>query len=50
MLPEWLTLFTNYEIIDLRYHWIRGAIWGFVLATIIWKLAVPYIREKWEDN
>ncbi len=45
-----MTLFTDLTETDPAYFWIRGAIWGFVLATLIWCVVVPWFKKRREDR
>ena len=39
-------MFTDWTMTDPHYFWLRGALWGFVLATILWKMFVPWLLKK----
>lgn len=41
-----LTLFTDWiGSHSNRYYYIRGAIWGFVLASLFWSLFIPWLKR-----
>lgn len=42
-------LFTDWTQTDPHYFWGRGAIWGIVFATLLWKLTIPKLRA-WIEN
>lgn len=35
-----MSLFTDWSLTDPHYFWIRGALWGFVLASMFWKCVI----------
>ena len=39
-------MFTDWTMIDPRYFYLRGAIWGLVCATFFWKLFIPWMQSK----
>jgi len=45
-----MTLFTDWDIYGDRsimvYPYIRGAIWGFVVASFFWLWFVPWVKSK----
>ena len=43
-------MFTNWTSTDPKYFYLRGIIYGVVLATMFWKVAVPFLSQKWADN
>lgn len=37
-MENYLTLYTNWSLTAPRYFYIRGAIWGLVGASLLWKV------------
>jgi len=42
-------MFTDWTMIDPKYFYMRGILYGFVLATILWKVILPKII-KWRKQ
>ena len=40
-------IFTDWSIASEHsmYFYLRGAIWGFVVATLFWNYIVPWIKK-----
>jgi hypothetical protein len=43
---ERIKMFTDWTMEDPRYFYIRGVIYGVVLATMFWKVIVPCLCER----
>ena len=43
-------MFTDWTIIDPHYFYMRGALWGIVVATLFWKLFIPWINRVLENR
>jgi len=39
-------MFTDWSLTDPHYFYFRGALLGFVLATLLWGVFVPWLRGK----
>ena len=39
-------MFTDWTMQDHRYFYARGVIYGVVLATMFWKVFVPWLCER----
>jgi len=39
-------MFTDWTMTDPHYFYWRGALWGFVAATLVWTLFAPALK-KW---
>lgn len=41
-----LTLFTDWAgDHSSRYFWARGALWGFVVASLLWSVVFPRLQK-----
>lgn len=38
--------FTDLTQTDPRYFWMRGALWGLVAATLVWRVVVPWLWRR----
>lgn len=45
-----MNLFTDWSLSDPRYFYGRGALWGFVAATFLWLVVVPWLRSKFAER
>ena len=43
-------MFTDWSNADPKYFYMRGAIYGFILATMIWVVIVPKITEYYHNR
>jgi len=42
-------IFTNWNYTGSdanAYFYFRGALWGFVCATLLWNIVIPFTRKK----
>lgn len=39
-------MLTDWTLTDPRYFYARGALWGFVFATLLWLVLAPWLRRK----
>jgi|GEM_PF-2785465 len=40
-----MTFFTDWTLTDPHYFYGRGALFGFVAATLFWKLLIPWLKH-----
>ena len=45
-MTDYLTLYTNWGQDDPKYFWLRGVFYGVVLATLFWKVFLPWLQIK----
>ncbi len=45
-----MNLFTDWSLSDPRYFYGRGALWGFVAATFLWLVVVPWLCKKLKER
>jgi len=43
-------LFTDWSLTDPHYFYIRGTIYGFVAASIFWKIFLPWLLNFVKDR
>jgi len=41
-------MFTDWSnaVEGARYFYFRGALWGFVVATFLYNVVIPWVKEK----
>jgi len=39
-------MFTDWTLTNSGYFYLRGVLYGVVLATMFWKLLVPWIQKR----
>ncbi len=42
-------MFTDWTSTDPHYFYLRGIVYGFVLATMLWLVVVPWAKKKLEE-
>ena len=43
-------ILTNWELIDPKYFYLKGALWGFVAASFFWNYFVPWVKKKLKER
>jgi len=41
-----MPFFTDWSLTNPHYFYSRGALLGFVAATLFWKLLLPWLKSK----